>query len=282
VVGRKKKNGCIFTAYITDLGVPSQHYAHWWTSEYISAQSLANLYIRAKQNIHIPIQKLCLWTLEFYGSFLPALSGRSKWLILHTNNDIRTFLLGSHFVYHLTHRNVFYFNLRKSATVWAALLRRKATLGLISSHFGDILRRKATGSHKTPLNGEWSCIRHEQCHSALECLDQKVVLTAVKHARSTTLVKEKSSPKRRIWHTACYVPPFSRRCQTSHPSLINRRPHTLKFFHDKSFIINQRWPNLLNVRATYDKLQMLENRKIWPNITHTFFIVTCTFCYKNS
>jgi hypothetical protein len=41
----------------------------------------------------------------------------------------------------------------------------------------------------------------------------------------------------------------------------------------------QGWPNLLNVRATYDKLQMFESRKN-KYYTHVF-TVTWTFFKKN-
>jgi hypothetical protein len=100
-------------------------------------------------------------------------------------------------------------------------------------------------THKRPLSGEWSCIRHAQCHSALECSYQKVVLTALKHARSTTLVKERSSPKVRISHTVCHVPPCSRRYQTSHPSLITSRV------------------NIFSWRIFYYKLT---DRDLWPSL----------------
>jgi hypothetical protein len=42
----------------------------------------------------------------------------------------------------------------------------------------------------------------------------------------------------------------------------------------------QGWPNLLNVRATYDKLQMFESRKTWTNITHTFLLLHAHFVTK--
>jgi hypothetical protein len=48
------------------------------------------------------------------------------------------------------------------------------------------------------------------------------------------------------------------------------------FFHS----IGQGWPNLLNVRATYDKLQMFESRKTWTNITHTFLLLHAYFVTK--
>jgi hypothetical protein len=41
------------------------------------------------------------------------------------------------------------------------------------------------------------------------------------------------------------------------------------------------WPNLLNVRVTYDKLQMFESRKTWTNITHTFLLLHAHLVTKN-
>jgi hypothetical protein len=37
--------------------------------------------------------------------------------------------------------------------------------------------------------------------------------------------------------------------------------------------LRQGWPNLLNVKASYDKLQMFESCKTWTNITHTFLLL---------
>jgi hypothetical protein len=44
--------------------------------------------------------------------------------------------------------------------------------------------------------------------------------------------------------------------------------------------IDQGWPNLLNVRATYAKLQMFESRKTRTNITHTFLLLHAHFVTK--
>jgi hypothetical protein len=45
-------------------------------------------------------------------------------------------------------------------------------------------------------------------------------------------------------------------------------------------ILCQGWPNLLNVRATYDRLQMFESRKKWTNFTHTFLLLHGHFVTK--
>jgi hypothetical protein len=50
----------------------------------------------------------------------------------------------------------------------------------------------------------------------------------------------------------------------------------LKGLHENDSL-KQGWPNVLNVRATYDKLQMFESRKTRTNITHTFLLLHAHF-----
>jgi hypothetical protein len=44
--------------------------------------------------------------------------------------------------------------------------------------------------------------------------------------------------------------------------------------------LDQGWPNFLNARATYDKLQMFESRKTLTDITHTFLLLHAHFVTK--
>jgi hypothetical protein len=77
-----------------------------------------------------------------------------------------------------------------------------------------------------------------------------------------------------IWKTKC-LRTYFRLFRTRNRILDNLCANFFSFWY-----LVQEWPNLLNVRATYDKVQTFESRKTWTNITHTVLLLHAHFVTK--